>query len=85
LDVAGAQIEALPRPAREHILDFIYLRLRETSNPRRDGQPLLRELAGFWRYRIDEYRIICTLDDKRLLLTIVRVGHRYDVYGAGLG
>jgi mRNA interferase RelE/StbE len=78
-----AQIESLPKPDREHVLNFIFSRLPRLSNPRRHGKPLADEFAGFWRYRIDQYRIICTIDDTRAVVQIVRVGHRYDVYRPG--
>lgn len=38
------------------------------------------ELDGFWRYRIDPYRVVCTIEDEKRLIRVVRVGHRYDVY-----
>ena len=44
------------------------------------GEPLADEFAGFWRYRINEYRIICTIEDEKRLIRVARVGHRYDVY-----
>jgi mRNA interferase RelE/StbE len=83
--VAGEQIVALPRPAQEHILNFIYLRLRHLANPRLHGRPLMGDLEGFWRYRINDYRIICVIEDEKRLVRVVRVGHRYDVYGPDRG
>jgi mRNA interferase RelE/StbE len=77
------ELEALPKPTREHILNFIHLRLKTLSNPRRYGKPLEREFAGFWRYRVNDFRIVCTIDDQRALVRIVRIGHRYDVYRPG--
>jgi mRNA interferase RelE/StbE len=76
-------VEALAKADREHILNFIYLRLRRLSNPRQNGKPLEREFAGFWRYRVNDFRIVCTIDDQKSLIRIVRIGHRYDVYRPG--
>jgi len=59
------------------------LKLRHFSNPRTRGKALEEEFAGFWRYRVNDYRIICKIDDQRSLIQIVRIGHRYDVYRPG--
>ena len=37
-------------------------------------------LAGLWRYRVGDYRIICKIQDDELVITVVRVGHRRNVY-----
>lgn len=57
-----------------------YLRERAAEDPRRVGQALQGERAGYWRYRIGGYRVICTLEDRRLRVLVVRVGHRREVY-----
>jgi len=47
---------------------------------RRFGKALSREFAGLWRYRIQNYRIICHIEDHKLTVLVLRVGHRKDVY-----
>jgi mRNA-degrading endonuclease RelE of RelBE toxin-antitoxin system len=44
---------------------------------------LEREFEGLWRYRVNDYRIIRTIDDESSHVQVVRVGHRYDVYRPG--
>jgi mRNA interferase RelE/StbE len=36
--------------------------------------------ADFWAYRVGEYRILCLLEDDRLVVAVVSVGHRREVY-----
>jgi mRNA interferase RelE/StbE len=81
LDEAKAQIAALPKADRTIILEFLYERLTR-GNPRRIGRPLLDPFGGFWRYRVADYRIICALEEARLIVLVVRVGHRREVYRA---
>ena len=38
------------------------------------------ELQGYWRYRVGDYRIICQIRDKELLILVIEVGHRREIY-----
>ncbi len=58
-------------------------KLQEIANsdrPRERGKSLKGNLGDRWRYRIGEYRIICNIKDKELIILIVKVGNRKDVY-----
>jgi mRNA interferase RelE/StbE len=50
------------------------------DEPRRVGKPLLRELAGYYSARRGAYRIIYLIDDNTLVVHVVRIEHRQDVY-----
>lgn len=57
--------------------------LREVSqldDPRSMGKGLTGNLAGLWRYRVGDYRIICDIEDGVLLILVVDVAHRREVY-----
>jgi mRNA interferase RelE/StbE len=41
---------------------------------------LTGEYAGLWRYRISDYRLIVTFEDDRLVVLVLRVVHRREVY-----
>jgi mRNA interferase RelE/StbE len=56
------------------------LRERLLKNPRQFGRGLVGNKAGLWRYRIQDYRIICRLEDQRLVVLVVAVGHRKEIY-----
>ena len=53
---------------------------RHKGTPRRFGKPLRAELAGLWRYRVGDYRLLCQIKDKILLVLLISVGHRKNVY-----
>lgn len=59
---------------------FAYLRDRSTENPRSFGKELSGNKTGLWRYRMENYRIICRLEDERLVVLVVAVGHRKEIY-----
>lgn len=51
------------------------------QNPRSTGKALQgAEFGEFWRYRVGDYRIICRLEDHRLVVLVVAVAHRRDAY-----
>jgi mRNA interferase RelE/StbE len=73
-------VEKLDPQTRNRIRDFIENRIAVLDNPREPGKPLKGHLATFWRYRVGDYRIICDVQDHRLVVLVVEVGHRGDVY-----
>lgn len=50
------------------------------SNPRSRGRALKANLSGLWRYRIGDYRVLCDIQDERLVVFAVEVAHRREVY-----
>ena len=79
-DVAERQLRRLDRPAQERVLDWLDERIEGCKNPRHFGEALRGDLAGLWRYRVDDYRILCQIRDDRLVVLALAVGHRRDVY-----
>lgn len=57
-----------------------YLLDRVAPSPRRHGKALKGTSAGLWRYRVGDYRIICDIRDGELVVLVVRIGHRREVY-----
>ena len=68
----------------KHIASLIYgwisKNLEGCKNPRFMGKALLRDKAGAWRYRVGDYRIICEIKDKEIIVLVLTVGHRREVY-----
>jgi mRNA interferase RelE/StbE len=57
------------------------VRIANHDNPRQSGQALRgSDLGNFWRYRVGDYRIICDLQDERLVVLVIEIGHRREVY-----
>lgn len=68
-----------PQAARE-ILGFLDGRIAGTEDPRTFGKALKGDLKGLWRYRVSDYRLICSIQDQRLIVLVLKVGHRRDIY-----
>ena len=50
------------------------------EDPRMRGKALTGSLAGLWRYRVGDYRIVCDLVDDRLVVLVIDIDHRSSVY-----
>lgn len=50
------------------------------DNPRAKGKGLTANRAGQWRYRIGNYRAIVNIQDDKLVILALEVGHRRDIY-----
>ena len=78
---AARELDKLDPPQAKRILKFLSERLAPLENPRSIGQALRgSELGEFWKYRVGNYRLICKIEDERLLILVLRIGHRRDVY-----
>jgi mRNA interferase RelE/StbE len=77
---ALAELGKLDRVAQKRIVNFLQGRVMKHTDPRELGKALTGEMAGFWRYRIGDYRAVCFLDDKRQVAKVMRVAHRKEVY-----
>lgn len=75
---ARKELRSLDKRIQRRI--FSYLRERTTENPRNFGKQLSGNMAGLWRYRIEDFRVICRLEDEKLTVVVVAVGHRKEIY-----
>ena len=73
-------LRRLGHESRRRILKYFRKRLEGSENPRQFGKPLVGNRAGFWRYRIGDYRVICYLEDQVLTILVVEIGHRKNIY-----
>jgi mRNA interferase RelE/StbE len=79
-DRARRALRKLDAKVQQTILRYLRERIAVAEDPRRFGKPLRRNLAGLWRYRVEDYRLICRLEDERVVVLVLQIGHRRDVY-----
>jgi mRNA interferase RelE/StbE len=77
---AQRDLSKLDKPAAKRIRRFLEDRIAPSQDPRAFGKPLQHNLAGKWRYRVGDYRILCNIEDDKLIVLVVEVGHRRYVY-----
>jgi mRNA interferase RelE/StbE len=73
-------LRKLGKQAQREIIDYLDERVAGDQDPRRFGKGLKAELVGLWRYRVRNYRILFQIQDGELVVLLVAVGHRKDVY-----
>lgn len=75
------QLKKLDKPVAQRVLDYMDERIAVLTDPRAVGKNLVGPRIGsYWRYRIGDVRVICDLQDNALLILVVEVGHRREVY-----
>jgi mRNA interferase RelE/StbE len=72
------QLDKLDRQVARAIVRFMQERVHESDDPRVVGKPLRGR--GLWRYRVGDYRILCRIDEHVLIVLVVELGHRREVY-----
>ena len=78
---AVKQLGKLTKSDANRIVSFLTDRVAQDDNPRRAGAALqVSELGNFWRYRVGDYRIICDIQDHKLVVLVVEIGHRREIY-----
>ncbi len=77
---ATKQITKLAPPVQKSILSFMRERLSPADNPRQWGRALQGEKRGLWRYRVSDYRLICDIQDEKITILVLELGHRKDIY-----
>jgi mRNA interferase RelE/StbE len=79
-DFAEKQIKKLDSNTCRRILDYLYDRLEGCKDPRHFGEPLKGNQKGYWRYRVGDYRIICEFQNAVLVVVVIAIGHRKEIY-----
>lgn len=79
-DRARKELRKLDPSVQKEILNYLRIRIAKSTNPRAFGQSLSGNKAGLWRYRIGNYRLICKLEANTLVVFVISVGHRKEIY-----
>lgn len=79
-DEALKQLRKMGAEGKRRILAYLDQNICDCEDPRQFGKALSGDLGDLWRYRTSHYRIICKLQDDKLVVLVVKAGHRKDVY-----
>ena len=79
-DSALKALRKFDRQQIKRILDFMDKRVAVLDDPRTRGKALTGPLGDLWRFRVGDYRIICDIQDAELVVLVVKIGKRGDVY-----
>lgn len=77
---AEKQLNKLDDSMKLKIMRYIKQNLNNTDNPKKFGKALRYNLKGFWRYRVENYRIIAKIEKDELVILIVQIDKRDKIY-----
>ena len=80
-ETAEKQLGKLDRQVAKRIQSFLRVRVALLDDPRSIGEALRgSDLGEFWKYRVGDWRLICEIKDKQILITVLSLGNRREVY-----
>lgn len=77
---AKKQLTKLDKTTAKLITSWLQKNLQNCENPRQHGKALTANRSGQWRYRIGDYRILAEIQDTNILILIIEIGHRREIY-----
>ena len=77
---AVKELKKLDRSVARRIITTLEERIATLDDPRTLGSALTGDHAGYWRWRIGDYRVVARVEDERVVIIVVRVAHRREVY-----
>ena len=77
---AAKELKKLGREPARRIVDMLEKRVATLGDLRDLGKTLLGEWSGYWRWRVGDYRVIAKIENERVVIVVVRVAHRREVY-----
>lgn len=77
---AKKQLKKLDKFIAAMIINWLRKNLEGCTNPRLHGKALTANHSGKWRYRIGDYRLLADIQDDKIIVLILAVGHRRDIY-----
>ncbi|MGA7949858.1 MAG: type II toxin-antitoxin system RelE/ParE family toxin [Thiobacillaceae bacterium] len=76
---AVKEITRFDKTTQRRIFDFLK-EIESSTDPRILLQPYAGPLAGYWKKRLGDYRLICEIDDRTITVIVMKAGHRSKVY-----
>ena len=78
--IAMNAIKKMESSTSKLIRTWIEKNLIDAENPRVKGKALTGDLKGLWRYRVGDYRILADIQDDKIVILILDIGHRSKIY-----
>lgn len=79
--VARKNLDKIGHADAKRIRNYLIQRLGTASDPRQLGQALKgKEFGNLWRYRVGDFRLVCDIQDQRLVVLVIEIGHRREIY-----
>ena len=74
------QLKKLDPSIAALIIGWLRKNIDNCDNPRVHGKALSSNRKGQWRYRVGDYRILAEIEDDKVRVLVISIGHRSDIY-----
>lgn len=73
-------LKQLDKPMQQRLIGFLKERIAPPKNLRQNGEALTgATLGNYWKYRVGDWRIVCDIQDNRIVVRVLRIGNRRDI------
>lgn len=79
-DKAKKQLKKIDKHITSLIIGWLEKNIEGCENPRIHGKGLVENKSGQWRYRIGDYRVLCEINNQEIIVLVLEVGHRREIY-----
>ena len=74
-------LRQIDKPIQIRLVGFLRTRVSSLTNPRDIGEARSgQRLGNYWKYRVGDWRSICDIQDQKILVRVLRIGNRREVY-----
>lgn len=77
---AMKQLKKLDKHTAALIVGWLRKNLEGCSDPRQHGKGLTANRSGQWRYKVGDYRILAEIQDEKIIVLVLSIGHRSEIY-----
>lgn len=77
---AKKDLKKLDKHTSSLIIGWIRKNLEGCTNPRQHGKGLTANKSGQWRYRVGDYRLIAEIEEEKITILLLNIGHRKEIY-----
>jgi mRNA interferase RelE/StbE len=77
---AAKEFKKLSPDLKKSIIDYLTNKVLKSSHPKILGKPLKYGYIGLWRYRVEKHRIICHIEEEKMVVLVLRIGKRDSIY-----
>ncbi len=74
------QLKKMDKHNSALILGWIEKNINNSENPRLQGKALVADKSDQWKYRIGNYRVLCEIQDEKIVILVLEIGHRKEIY-----
>ncbi len=79
-EIAKKVLSKLIHQHQSLIRNYLYIRILSLDHPKLTGKALSANKKGYWRYRVDKFRIICKIEENKLIILIIKIAKRDVIY-----